>query len=183
MQRKSCGRDQWQQNAHGPNSLNYVTTRSSSQESLGSRARSSTHVDFKRLPRNEAWTKTFLLQRQFLWKRMLFKTTRKVKRDFLRRSKNQFFCFWKNGFFSKTKKIEKWLKNFCSFQMSNDRNSENIFLEGFKQVFLTPKKGLVILFERTRLKKKRVKQKNGDRTKKVLQKWMNKWKKFCFSGK
>ena len=48
MQRMSCGPNQWQQNAHRPNSLNYVTTRSNSQESLRSRARSSTHVDFKR---------------------------------------------------------------------------------------------------------------------------------------
>ena len=38
MQRMSCGRDQWQQNAHGPNSLNYVTTRSNSQESSIARA-------------------------------------------------------------------------------------------------------------------------------------------------
>ena len=68
--------------------------------------------------------------------------------------------------------------------MSNNRNSENIFLEGFKQVFWGQKKGLVILFERTRLKKrKRVKQKNGDRTKKVLQKRDEQIKKFCFSNK
>ena len=33
-------------------------------------------------------------------------------------------------------------------------NSENIFLEGFKQVFFVSKKGHVILFENTRLKKK-----------------------------
>ena len=55
----SCGRDQWQQNAHGPNSLNYVTTRSNGPESLRSSARSSTHLDFKRLPQNEMWTKHF----------------------------------------------------------------------------------------------------------------------------
>ena len=54
----SCGQDQWQQNAHGPNSLNYVTTRSNGQESLRSRAQSSMHVDLKRLPQNNFywWT-------------------------------------------------------------------------------------------------------------------------------
>ena len=39
MQRISRGRDQWQQNAHGPNSLNYVTTRSNGQERVFNRAR------------------------------------------------------------------------------------------------------------------------------------------------
>ena len=29
--------------------------------------------------KNETWTKTFLLHRQFLWKKMLFKTTKKEK--------------------------------------------------------------------------------------------------------
>ena len=38
---------------------------------------------------------------------------------------------------------------------ANDRNSEIIFLEGFKQVFSCQKKVSFILFERTRLKKKR----------------------------
>ena len=45
--------------------------------------------------------------------------------------------------------------------MSNDRNSENIFLEGFKQVLCQKKKEVAfILFERTRLKKKQHKKKS-----------------------
>ena len=51
---------------------------------------------------------------------MFFKTRKKEKRNFLRRSKKSVF-FWKT-----VKKIEKWLTNFFSFQMSNDRNSEKI---------------------------------------------------------
>ena len=56
--------------------------------------------------------------------------------------------------------------------MSNNRNSENIFLGGFKQVFWGQKKGHVILFERTRLKKKekRVKQKRRSNKKKFYKK-------------
>ena len=111
----SCGRDQWQQNAHGPNSLNYVTTRSNGQESLRSHARSSTHVDFKRLPQNEIWTKTFLWHKQFLCKKMLFKTTKKENKN-SKKTKKIISCFWK-GF--QKNKFEKWLKNFFSLQMSN----------------------------------------------------------------
>ena len=70
----------------------------------------------------------------------------KRKRNFLRRS----IFFFERGI--SKKKIEKWLKNFLSFQMSNDRNSENIFQERIKQVFLCQKKVTFILFERTRLK-------------------------------
>ena len=95
MQGMSCGRDQWQQNAHGPNSLHYVTTRSNSQESLRARARSSTHVDFKRLPRNDIWTKTLLLQRQLLWKECLFKTTKKGEKGFSKKIKQISFFFEK----------------------------------------------------------------------------------------
>ena len=47
----------------------------------------------KKKHQNQMWTKTFLLQRQFLWKRMLFKKTKKKKMDFLRRSINSVFFF------------------------------------------------------------------------------------------
>ena len=54
--------------------------------------------------------------------------------------------------------------------MSNNRNSENIFLEGFKQVFWCQKKVTFILFERTGLKntrkgvqKKKIEQKKFDK--------------------
>ena len=97
----SCGRDQWQQNAHGPNSLNYVTIRSNGQESLRSRAQSSMHVDLKRLPQNETWSKTILVTKAIF-----------VEKDVLQ------------GKRISIKKLEKWLKNFFSFQMSNERNSE-----------------------------------------------------------
>ena len=49
MQQMSHSRDQWQMNAHGLDSLNYVTTRSNSQERLQSRTRSSTHVDLEKV--------------------------------------------------------------------------------------------------------------------------------------
>ena len=179
----SCGRDQWQQNAHGLdcfNHVNYVTTRSNSQESLRARARSSTHVDFKRLPRNEIWTKTLLLQRQFLWKECYSKKTRRVKRDFLRRSKKSVFFFFEKRI--SKKKIEKWLTNFFSFQMSNERNSENIFLEGFKQVFLCQKKGLVYLVWKNKIEKQRKKKsetKKGIEQKKFYKNgWTNEKKIF-----
>ena len=63
---------------------------------------------------------------------------KKKKSNFLRRSKKSHF-FWKKKRISKNK-FEKWWKNSFSVQMSNNRNSENIFLEGFKQVFLVSKK-------------------------------------------
>ena len=50
MQRMSRSRDQWQLNAHRLdcfNHVNHVSTRSNGQESLRSRTRSSTHVDFE----------------------------------------------------------------------------------------------------------------------------------------
>ena len=53
MQRMSRGRDQWQLNAHGPNSLNYATRRSNGQESLHACMRSSTHVN------TDFWEKSY----------------------------------------------------------------------------------------------------------------------------
>ena len=62
MQRMSHSRDQWQLNAHGLDSLNYVTTRSNGQESLQSRTRSLTHVDLEKV-----FLKMFFFWRKFNW--------------------------------------------------------------------------------------------------------------------
>ena len=108
----------------------------------------------------------------------------KRKRDFLRRSKKSVFFFFERGISKKKNKFETWWKNFFSLQMSNDRISENIFLEGFKQVLCQKKKVAFILFERTRLKnqhkKKSETKKKEIEQKKVLQKGMNKWKRSFF---
>ena len=93
MQRMSCGPNQWQQNAHRPNSLNNVTTRSNSQESLRSRARSSTHVDFKRLPtKMRHGQKHFCYTGNFCGKRCYSKQQKKEK-VFSKKIKKTVFFF------------------------------------------------------------------------------------------
>ena len=47
---------------------------------------------------------------------------------------------------------------FFLFRCQITEIQKNIFLEVFKQVFWGQKKGLVILFERTRLKKRKEKE-------------------------
>ena len=76
------------------------------------------------------------------------------------------------------------MKDFFFWDTSNNRNSENKFLEEWNKWFSAKRiKGEFVLFERTRLKKEKEKERNnkGDRRKTVTQKVMNKWK--CFSKK
>ena len=91
---------------------------------------------------------TFVTKAIFVEKDVL-QNKKKGKKGFSKKIKKVSFFFWKT-----VKKIEKWLTNFFSFQMSNDRNSENIYSwKGLNKCFGV-EKSLVILFERKRLKKK-----------------------------
>ena len=73
MQRMSRSPDQWQLDAHRLHSLNYVTTRTVGQESLQSRARSSTVVDMEIVFFSKKGD--FFIWTKFKW---LFLTTRTV---------------------------------------------------------------------------------------------------------
>ena len=112
----------------------------------------------------------------------VIQNNKKGEKGFSKKIKKiSFFLFEKR--ISK-KNIEKWWKNSFSFQMSNNRYSENIFLEGFKQEFWCQKKRSLYFVWKNKIEKKEKEwNKKGDRTKKNLQKGMNKWKKFCFSKK
>ena len=121
----------------------------------------------KWLLENEIWTTIFVGKAIFVV-------------NFLRSSENS-IVFEKEGLPKKKKR--KTMKDFF-WDTSNNRNSENKFLEEWNKWFSAKRiKGEFVLFERTRLKKEKKKERNnqGDRTKTALQKVMNKWK--CFFQK
>ena len=111
MQRVSLSRDQWQMNAHGLDSLNYVTTRSNGQESLQSRTRSSTHVDLE---------KVFL--KMFFW--------RKFKWYFFEQNHPPFFFFC-SKYFLLSKKFKRKLKK--QYFLKRDLLKRDFWLEKVKK--------------------------------------------------
>ena len=142
---------------------------------------------FQEITTKWEWTKTFLCQKQFLWKKMLFKTKKKKKKsNFLRRSNKSHFFRRKKKRISKNK-FEKWWKNSFSVQMSNNRNSENIFLEGFKQVFWGQKKRSRYLVWKNKIEKKKKEKSETKKTvieqKKFYKKGWTNEKSFVFREK
>ena len=115
---------------------------------------------------------------------MLFKTTKKEEKKFSKKIKiNLIFLFKKKGFQKTNSKNDE--RTLFLFRCQITEIQKIYSWRGLNKCFGVKKKGLVILFERTRLKKKKKKSetKKGDRTKKSFTKRDEQMKKVLFFEK
>ena len=184
----SCGPYQSQQNAHRPNSLNDVSTRSNQWSRESSIARAILNAcGFQEITtKTRHGQKHFCYTGNFCGKRCYSKQ-QKRKRYFLRRSKKSVFFFWKGDFKKKKTNSKHDERTSFLFRCQMTEIQKIYSWSGVKHVFLRQKKRSIYLVWKNKIEKKHKKKsetnQKGDRTKKVLQKGMNKWKRSFFPKK